>query len=141
MRLMRRENTPDEIRIRNHQAGVISDARAEGAASVTFPVGTICREPGIASGRGFAFCSAVIDSVRLARAHGIWHQQRLGTRGTDSAEYVFLIDMQDYRPVPRQRSTTYSRAVRALLIMSLLALSAAAVWALATFIYFKWGEL
>lgn len=72
---------------------------------MTFPVGITCREPGIGGGRGPASCCAVIDSERFARAHGIWHQQPLGTRASDSAEYVFLLDMHEYRPVPRQRGT------------------------------------
>ena len=108
---------------------------------MTFPVGIICREPGLGSGRGSASYCAVIDSERFARAHGIWHQQPLGIRATDSAEYLLLIDMHHYRPVTRQRNTPYVGAVPALLFMSLLAQSAPAVWAFATFIYFKWGEL
>ena len=108
---------------------------------MTFPVGIICREPGIVSGRGSASCCALIDSERFARAHGIRHQQPLGTRASDSAEYVFLLDMHEYRPVPRQRNTPYVGAFRDLLFISLLALSAGAVWAFATFIYSKWGKL
>ena len=133
MKLSRRRNTKDDLPIRNYLSKVMREARARGDEDITLGVGSICTALGMESKDGYAACCSVLDSKRFARTHAVWYHHRLGSWGTESAEYVFLLGKPGYRAVPQSeiRASPW-RGLQAMAIMAVLVMAALLVWLLAT---------